>query len=151
MGSNETLPILQILNRLVRAYPDRAPAAPTLEIYVESLLGIPAWALEQAAERHISRSNWFPRVAELRGICAEIARQRGALRPEDLPPTPLDYLTWRAYNLEESYYSNHRLDAAEWEALSVQFEQAGRPHRAESTRRRFRSLMSEFTPSEPAS
>lgn len=141
MDSIDKKNLLRVLKRLLSAYPDRRPDSSSLHLYVESLADIPPWLLRSAVEAHIQRSIWFPKVAELRRIAAELSGIHDPTAPQafaGLPPYRCGYLSARAIELEEAFYHTGRLDPAEWGELADQLERADRPHRAKSTRCRLR-------------
>jgi hypothetical protein len=146
--------VLAVLEACGRAYPNYPMAKATAEIYVRSLADIPGGLLWQAAERHIDESNFFPRIAELRGMAARLA---GTPRFDSLAPArcdqaalPLrqardndsgrDELAWVAQGLEDAFYQERKLETEAWLALAEAFDQAGRPQRGECVRHKLAGL-----------
>ncbi len=85
----ETLRVLKILGDI---YPSFHLSSSAIEVYVQVLADIPGPVLEQAALDHISRSTFFPAVAELRSAAF------GILEAAD--PTPTDYEAWAEVQAE---------------------------------------------------
>jgi hypothetical protein len=79
----ETLRVLKILGDV---YPSFQLSSSAIEVYVQLLADIPGPVLEQAALDHISRSTFFPAIAELRSAAF------GILEAAD--PIPTDYEAW---------------------------------------------------------
>ena len=154
--------IVAALETLARAYPNQAITRATAEIYLRWLADIPGGLLRQAVERHIGESNYFPRIAQLRGIAARLAGtpRFDCLAPGRFETTPLrpgggddghyrsqgngsaggDELAIQAQVLEDAFYQERRLDAQAWRALAEAFERAGRPQRGERTCRKLAGL-----------
>jgi len=119
------------LERLTHAFPDKTQSRETLEVYAELLADIPGYVLRKAVEGHISASNWFPKVAELRRAAADVA---GTTDFRDLPQTLVDDLRGEAVRLEDRFFREGILEEGEWMALAEQFESAGRMYGAERLR-----------------
>jgi len=145
MPTLETREKLAALNLLLLAYPDRAPQADTLQLYLERLSDIPAWLVRQAVERHIDRSAWFPRIADLRDAAARIARTRDFASVSPYPNHPLSV---RAVQLEQAYYEQGELNPREWQRLAEALDQAERPHLAARLRQRLAHYLHEMQPAE---
>ena len=131
--------IAAILKTLLSAYPDHRIEKSTLQVYLDRLADIPAYLLAAAAEAHIEKSNWYPKIAELRQAAARLA---GTQDFSTLPPYPLNRLIAEAIALEDTFFYESRLDPAEWERLALKFERLDRPNRAEYTREKLRRLQS---------
>lgn len=65
---NETT--LDVLEFLMNAYPNKAIGEETIAIYLRLLSDIPADVLKAAALAHVTKSAFFPAVAELRDAAA---------------------------------------------------------------------------------
>lgn len=139
MSDLETREKLAALNLLLLAYPDRSPQTETLQLYFERLHDIPAWLLRQAVERHIDRSVWFPRVADLREAAARIARTHDFA---SVPPYANHPFCVSAILLEQAYYEEGRLDPDEWTRLAEALDAAERPHLAARLRQRLEHYLS---------
>jgi len=85
----ETLRVLKILGDI---YPSFHLSSSAIEVYVQLLTDIPGPALEQAALDHISRSTFFPTIAELRSAAFSII--------EAANPIPTDYEAWAEVQAE---------------------------------------------------
>jgi hypothetical protein len=85
----ETLRVLKILGDI---YPSFHLNSSAIEVYVQLLADIPSPALEQAALEHISRSTFFPSIAELRAATFDIL--------EAANPIPTDYEAWAEVQAE---------------------------------------------------
>lgn len=138
---------LTLLARLYLAYPDKVHDPATVTLYLDSLADIPAWLLERAIQRHIETSEWFPKIADLRRIAARLANTthfETLLPPHPLERTALEAnrLIAAAQDLEDAFFYEGRLDPAEWQALSAQFDRLDRPHRAAYTFEKLRRLQS---------
>ncbi len=150
MASTSKKTLWIVIKRLLRAYPEKKPDAALVSLYLESLSDIPPWLVRRAAEQHIRRSVWFPKVAELRSLALELAglaADAGPLPLAGLPPHPCSWLTARAVELEEAFHSRGRLEPAEWESLAAQLGRADRPHRAARTLEKLaqiQAVMDEF-------
>jgi hypothetical protein len=68
--------VLYVLAILSAAFPNFQMADQTPEVYVRLLEDIPKEVLEAGALDHISRSVFFPKVAELRKAAADIAMNK---------------------------------------------------------------------------
>ena len=136
-GSQE---VVKVLLALTQAFPHREVSRDTLEIYVRMLEDIPIDLLWRAAERHMAEAQYFPRIAELRGMAARLAgTDRFASLPPASPPAP-DGLAQRLLELEDDFYFERELDPHAWLDLAEAFERADRPHRAEHTRKKLAAL-----------
>ena len=78
--------VLRVLKILGDIYPTFQLNSSAVEIYVQLLADIPGPVLEQAALDHISRSTFFPTIAELRSAAFNIL--------ESANPIPSDYEAW---------------------------------------------------------
>ena len=85
----ETLRVLKILGDI---YPSFHLSSSAIEVYVQMLSDIPGAILEQAALDHISRSTFFPAIAELRQAAFNIL--------EAANPIPTDYEAWAEVQAE---------------------------------------------------
>ena len=79
----ETLRVLKILGDV---YPSFQLSSSAIEVYVRLLADIPSLILEQSALDHISRSTFFPSIAELRSAAFSII--------EAVDPIPTEYEAW---------------------------------------------------------
>jgi len=84
--------IVPILKTLGDVYPSFRLSGSAIEVYAQLLADIPGAVLEQAALDHISRSNYFPTIAELRSAAFNII--------EASNPTPTDYEAWAEVQAE---------------------------------------------------
>lgn len=84
--------ILRVLKILGDVYPNFHLSSSAVEVYIQILADIPDQVLEQAALDHISRSTFFPAVAELRCAAFDI------LDASD--PCPGDYQAWAEVQAE---------------------------------------------------
>jgi hypothetical protein len=84
--------ILQVLKILGDVYSNYHLSSAAVEVYVQLLADIPGEVLKQAALDHISRSNFFPAVAELRTAAFDIL--------EAILPIPTDYEAWAEVQAE---------------------------------------------------
>ena len=57
--------VMSVMAIIAAAYPGAEPQVETIKLYIALLANIPAQNLEQAALLHISRSPFFPTIAEL--------------------------------------------------------------------------------------
>lgn len=64
--------VLKMLKLLGEAYPTFQLSRASIEVYVGLLTDLPAALLEQAVLEHISRSAFFPTIAELRGAAFDL-------------------------------------------------------------------------------
>jgi hypothetical protein len=78
--------ILRVLKILGDVYSSYHLSSSAVEVYVRLLADIPGEVLERAALEHISRSNYFPAIAELRSAAFDIL--------EAISPIPTDYEAW---------------------------------------------------------
>jgi hypothetical protein len=85
----ETLRVLKILGDI---YPSFHLSSSAIEVYMQVLADIPGPVLEQAALDHISRSTFFPAIAELRSAAFGIL--------EAANPIPTDYEAWAELQAE---------------------------------------------------
>ena len=129
--------IQKVLETLTLAYPTKNLDKLSLELYFKYLADIPGHILEGAADHHIRSSNWFPRIAELHSAAAHIG---GRDDLTNLEPKHSNNLTALAIELEKSFFREGTFNTNEWGALAERFERAGRPHRAEHTRRKLARL-----------
>lgn len=139
MASVDTAAMIDVLELLSKAYPDRHPGADTLEEYLRLLDDIPSWLLRRAARQHIEQSPWFPKISELRERAAKLSgATRDSLEGEYafLRPCTTRSLAQRMLELEDDFTRTGRLAIAEWEQLARDFNKADRPHRAERTLQR---------------
>jgi hypothetical protein len=84
--------ILQVLKILGDVYSNYHLSSAAVEVYVQLLADIPGEVLEQAALEHISRSTFFPAIAELRTAAFDIL--------EAINPIPTDYEAWAEVQAE---------------------------------------------------
>lgn len=84
--------VLRILKILGDIYPTYNLSSSAVEMYVQLLIDIPGAVLEQAALDHISRSTFFPAIAELRCAAFEIL--------EAADPFLTDYQAWAEVQAE---------------------------------------------------
>lgn len=64
----------KLLTRLVRAFPDSKTAnSATMSLFAENLTDIPPGLLEQAVAVLARTEKWFPSLARIREVCAELA------------------------------------------------------------------------------
>jgi len=125
--------IQKVLETLTLAYPTKNLDKLSLELYFKYLADIPGLILEVAADHHIRASNWFPRIAELHSAAARIG---GRDDLADLEPKHSNNLNALAIELEKVFFRDGTFNPNEWGTLAERFERAGRPHRAEHTRRK---------------
>lgn len=69
---NEPETTLDVLEFLMNAYPNKAIGEETIQIYLRLLADIPADLLKAAALAHVTKSQFFPTVAELRDAGAAL-------------------------------------------------------------------------------
>lgn len=69
---NEPETTLDVLEFLMNAYPNKAIGEETIQIYLRLLADIPADLLKAAALAHVTQSQFFPTVAELRDAGAAL-------------------------------------------------------------------------------
>jgi len=67
--------IASVLNFLINAYPRQEVPRETVKVYLQTLADIPANVLKAAALAHISTSQWFPSIAELRDQAAHLVER----------------------------------------------------------------------------
>lgn len=67
---------------LISAYPGTEIDESTGKLYTQLLADIPDNILEAAVLDHITRSIWFPKVAELRTACSELSYGTGRYAPD---------------------------------------------------------------------
>jgi hypothetical protein len=79
----DTLRVLKILGDV---FPSFKLSSSAIEVYVRLLADIPGLVLEQSALDHISRSTFFPSIAELRTAAFSII--------EAAHPIPTEYEAW---------------------------------------------------------
>ena len=84
--------ILHVLKILGDVYPSYQLSSPAIEVYVRLLEDIPSLVLEQSALDHISRSSFFPSIAELRSAAFSIV--------ESSDPIPTGYEAWSEVQVE---------------------------------------------------
>jgi hypothetical protein len=84
--------ILKTLKILGDIYSNYHLSSSAVEVYVHLLADIPGEVLEQAALEHISRSTYFPTIAELRTAAFDIL--------EAISPMPTDYEAWAEVQAE---------------------------------------------------
>lgn len=58
--------VVQVLNFLLDAYPDKEVSAETMRVYLACLQDVDPTLLKTAVIRHVASSKWFPTVSELR-------------------------------------------------------------------------------------
>jgi hypothetical protein len=78
--------ILRVLKILGDVYPSYNLSSSAIEIYVQLLADIPGAVLEQSSMEHMSRSTFFPSIAELRSAAFSII--------EAAHPVPTAYEAW---------------------------------------------------------
>ena len=78
--------ILKVLKILEDVYPNYCLSSSAVEVYVKLLADIPGDLLEHAALEHISRSTFFPAIAELRNAAFDII--------DTVSLIPTDYEAW---------------------------------------------------------
>ena len=129
--------IQSVLETLTLAFPTKTLDKLSLELYFKYLANIPGHILEGAVDQHIRASNWFPRIAELHSAAARIG---GRDDLTNLEPKHSNNLNALAIELEKAFFREGTFNPKEWGALAERFERAGRPHRAEHTRRKLAQL-----------
>jgi len=129
--------IQKVLETLTLAYPTKKLDILSLELYFKFLADIPGHILEGAVDQHIRTSNWFPRIAELHSAAARIG---GRYDLTNLEPKHSINLNALAIELEKAFFREGTFNPNEWGALAERFVRAGRPHRAEHTRRKLARL-----------
>ena len=84
--------ILRLLKILGDVYPSFQLSSSAIKVYVRLLDDIPGSVLEQSALDHISRSTFFPSIAELRSAAFNII--------DATDPVPNEYEAWSEVQLE---------------------------------------------------
>ena len=84
--------ILKVLKILEDVYPNYCLSSSAVEVYVKLLVDIPGDLLEHAALEHISRSTFFPTIAELRTAAFDII--------DTVNIIPTDYEAWAVVQAE---------------------------------------------------
>ena len=84
--------ILRVLKILGDVYPTYQLSSSAIEVYVRLLADIPGCVLEQSALDHISRSRFFPCIAELRSAAFSII--------DATEPIPTEYEAWSEVQAE---------------------------------------------------
>lgn len=74
--------ITRILTVLASAYPGFVLQDPTSAVYVKLLADVPARVLNAAALEHISRTKYFPTVAELRQTAFDLLQEQPGQPPD---------------------------------------------------------------------
>ncbi len=124
--------ILETLNILVSAYPDKKLPEATLQLYLSSLVDLPADQLRLAAHEHIQVSPWFPRIADLRRIAA---RETGSADTEQASHDPRTlYAAER--DLMAAFARGEDLDEDAWISLIKAYELIGFEECAQRSRQR---------------
>jgi hypothetical protein len=129
--------IIDILDKLNHAYPDKRLTTPTLKLYVEQLSDIPTLLLDQAVIHHIQTSPWFPHISDLRQAAQQLA---GSANFASLQSPEEDFLALEAFQLEIDYFQQGLFDLHAWEALADQLERVGRLHQADELRGKSRHI-----------
>jgi hypothetical protein len=88
----DEIEILQVLKILGDVYSNYRLSSAAVEVYVQLLADVPGEVLKQAALDHISRSNFFPAIAELRTAAFDIL--------DAINPVPTDYEAWAEVQVE---------------------------------------------------
>ena len=78
--------ILRVLKILGDVYPTYRLSSSAVEIYVRLLADVPGPILEQGALEHISRSSFFPSIAEIRQAAFNLS--------DAINPIPSEYDAW---------------------------------------------------------
>ena len=84
--------ILRVIKILGDVYPTYQLSSSAIEVYIRLLADIPGSVLEQSALDHISRSTFFPSIAELRSAAFSII--------EASHPIPNGYEAWSEVQAE---------------------------------------------------
>jgi hypothetical protein len=84
--------ILSVLKILGDVYPSFKLTNTAIELYIELLTDIQARVLEKSALDHISRSSFFPSIAELRQAAFKLV--------ESIHPQPTEYEAWSEVQAE---------------------------------------------------
>lgn len=122
--------ILSLL-RLVAEYYGQEVNETQARLWLRLLELYPAPVIEKAVVAHIKRSKWFPKVSEIRDLCAELNPSNGYR---------VDSLVGELLQLENAFYEARQLDPPAWERLARRFERVGRTERAANTRQRLANL-----------
>ncbi len=85
--ASSPIDVLKVLKLLGEVYPNYQLSGSAVAIYVRMLSDLPAELIEQAALDHISRSTFFPTIAELRSAAFDIL--------EAVQQNPSAYDAWR--------------------------------------------------------
>ena len=144
------LELLKTVRLLGDAYPSFPLSSATIDVYVRLLADLPADLLEQAALDHISRSAFFPTVAELRSaafdllaaahpspsaqeawlaVLAEVERVGHAGQPQFADPLAqqaVGALGWRSLCLSENPVSERAHFVQVYQALRAGQQQEAR-------------------------
>jgi hypothetical protein len=120
-----------------RAYPDKSRKKDTLLLYQRFLSDIPPYILQEAADRHIRSSSWFPSIAELRAISANIANLPPGGSFASVPFESTNLLRAERIELERLFYHEGEFDEARWLSLIRQLENLDRPFAAAEAREHF--------------
>lgn len=88
----DEIEILQVLKILEDVYSSYRLSSDAVEVYVQLLADVPGEVLKQAALDYISRSTFFPAIAELRTAAFDII--------EAIHPIPMDYEAWAEVQAE---------------------------------------------------
>jgi hypothetical protein len=89
--------ILEIIEVLISAYPRNSVSTKTIPVYVQMLSDLPVKVLAMATKYHISTSQYFPTIAEIRKAAADIVC--------DMREIPDPHEAW-------NIYLRHRNDTA---------------------------------------
>ncbi len=118
--------IKAILQTLANGFPNFAPSNPggMIDAYTLALDDVEVAALRDAAKSLMTRSKFFPSIAELRVE---------SLRHNHYRPGP-DKLRAEAFALGNKFAAG-KFDPNEWERLAARFETAGRTEAAASLHR----------------
>ena len=84
--------VLRVLKILGDVYPSYKLSSSAIEVYVRLLADIPGTVLEQSALDHISRSTFFPSIAELRTAAFSVI--------DAADPIPTEYEAWSQVQAE---------------------------------------------------
>lgn len=129
--------VLEVLTTLSKAFPEKKLEKDTLELYADLLSDIPHNLLVRAADAYIRNSNWFPRIAQLRKVAAELA---GTSVFTSLTRGTVPDLNQAAVALERDFYLEGYMDEGKWEQLAVEYALAGCAYRVEYTRGKMERL-----------
>ena len=86
---------LKVLGVLIAAYPRQELSDATIDVYLAALSDIDAQILRAAALDHITKSKWFPTVAELREQAVNLAGANDEAAAYDGWKQVLDYTSAR--------------------------------------------------------